>query len=112
MNLTSTPVRIIRKDSNSLEKNLCLSIVDNWAQVYRMDATEVSDKLLDYLISYSVPVLIVSTMDKNSTIKSFFKPFKHVELSTQHLPSNRLCERFHSTSIEYIRVLNSLYKIW
>lgn len=121
MNLTPTPIKplqIIHIDSITLEKNRFLSIIDSFSrygQMYRVggaQATEVADKLLDYFGHYGVPETIVSdngTEFNNKIVKEILglHKIKIHFISTQNPQSNGLCERFHSTMIEHIRLLNN-----
>lgn len=121
MNLTPTPSRplqIVHIDSISLEKSRFLSIIDGfsrYAHVYRVGgahALETADKLLDYFTHHGVPEIIVSdngTEFNNKVIKEIMELHKikiHFT-STQNPSSNGLVERFHSTLIEHIRLLNN-----
>uniref|UniRef100_A0A1B6DI21 RNA-directed DNA polymerase n=1 Tax=Clastoptera arizonana TaxID=38151 RepID=A0A1B6DI21_9HEMI len=121
MNLTPTPTKplqIIHIDCISVEKSKFLSIVDafsRYGRVFKLrgaQATEVSDNLLDYFAQFGIPETIVSdngTEFNNRVVKEIMQLHK-IQIhftSTQNPSSNGICERFHSTLIEHIRLLNN-----
>ncbi|KAI5735703.1 hypothetical protein M8J77_021620 [Diaphorina citri] len=120
-NITPTAVRpfqIVHIDCISLENTKCLSIVDSfskYAQMYPIDsaqAVEVAQKLLQYFTHHGVPETIISDNGgefHNGVIKELLELHKvnlHF-ISSQHPESNGIVERFHSTIIEHIRLLNN-----
>lgn len=120
-NITPTatrPFEIIHIDSISLEKVKFLSIVDSfskYAQMYKLNSSqgiEIVNNLIKYFTHHNIPNQIVSdngTEFENSLLKELLQLHK-IEIhfiSTQHPESNGIVERFHSTIIEHIRLLNN-----
>lgn len=126
MNVTPTAVRpfqILHVDSISLENTKFLTIVDSfskYAQAYRLNSAqgiEVVNNLVKYFTHHCIPEQIISDNGgefKNSLVRELLETHKikiHF-ISSQHSESNGIIERFHSTLIEHIRLLNNqkLYK--
>lgn len=120
-NITPTAVRpfqIIHIDSITLENVKFLTIIDSfskYAQAYKLQSATgiaVTSKLIKYFSHHCIPEQIVSDNGlevKNSIIKELLAVHKiklHF-ISSQHPESNGLIERFHSTLIEHIRLLNN-----
>lgn len=121
LNVTPTatkPFQIIHIDSITLENCKFLSIIDSfskYAQMYKLNAAqgiEVAKNLIKFFTHHCIPEQIISDNGleiKNSVVKELLKIHKiniHF-ISSQHPESNGLIERFHSTIIEHIRLLNN-----
>lgn len=119
-NLTPTatkPFQIIHMDSITLEGTKFLTLVDSFSkygQMYKMksaEGIETVNNLIKYFTHHCVPTEIISdngTELKNSLVKELLQLHKiniHF-ISSQHPESNGIAERFHSTIIEHIRLLN------
>lgn len=120
-NITPTAVRpfqIVHIDTISLEKTKFLTIVDSfskYAQAYKLNSAqgiEVVNCLVKYFSHHCIPEEIVSDNGlefKNSVLTELLALHKiklHF-ISSQHPNSNGICERFHSTLIEHIRLFNN-----
>ncbi|KAI5756548.1 hypothetical protein M8J77_025839 [Diaphorina citri] len=120
-NITPTtikPFEVIHADTISLEKTKFLTLIDpfsKFAQAYMLrsaQASEIVDKLLESFSHHGIPSMIVSDNGcefKNSIVREFLSLHKiNVHFtSSQHPESNGVIERFHSTLIEHIRLLNN-----
>lgn len=120
-NITSTPTKpfeIVHVDTISLEKTKFLTLVDafsKYAQAYPLcssQGTEIANKLLDFFSHHRVCKQIISDNGgefKNTVVQQLLALHKidaHFTAS-QHPDSNGNIERFHSTLIEHIRILNN-----
>lgn len=120
-NITPTatkPFQILHIDSITLENCKFLTIIDSfskYAQAYKLNSAqgiEVTNKLVKYFTHHCIPEQIISDNGlefKNSIVQELLKTHK-IEIhfiSSQHPESNGLIERFHSTLIEHIRLLNN-----
>lgn len=121
MNITPTPVRpfeIVHLDTFTLENHKFITLVDafsKYAQAYAissLNSTEVVDKLIQFFSHHDIPNCIVvdnGTEFKNSVIMELLNLHK-IKLhfcSSNHSQSNGIVERFHSTLIEHVRLLNT-----
>lgn len=121
LNITPTgskPFEIIHIDSLALEKQKFLTIVDSfskYAQAYplmSMQRTEIANNLLLFFGHHGIPCKIISDNGgefKNDLLQELLKLHKidtHF-ISSQHPESNGTVERFHSTIIEHVRILNN-----
>lgn len=119
-NLTETskcPFDKIHIDVLTLEKKKYLTIIDafsKFAQIYYIktaDAINITEALLDFFSKYKIPNEI--TYDSglefnNNLVKELLKIYKikiHM-ISVDNPKSNGLIERFHSTLIEHLRIIN------
>lgn len=114
----SKPFEIIHIDSLALDKQKFLTIIDSfskYAQAYpllSMQRTEIANKLLTYFGHHGIPKQIIADNGgefKNDLLQELLKLHKidiHF-ISSQHPESNGMVERFHSTVIEHIRILNN-----
>ena len=112
------PFQIVHVDSITLENVKFLTIIDSfskYAQAYKLNCAqglEVASKLIKYFTHHCIPEQIISDNGlefKNSVVKELLAVHKinvHF-ISTQHPESNGIIERFHSTLIEHIRLLNN-----
>lgn len=120
-NITPTaikPFQILHIDSISLENCKFLTITDSfskYAQAYKLNSCqsiEIANNLIKYFTHHCIPDQIISDNGgefKNSVIREILTTHKikiHF-ISSQHPESNGLVERFHSTLIEHIRLLNN-----
>lgn len=120
-NITPTPTKpfeIVHIDTITLENNKFLSIIDTFSkygQAYRLKSgqgIEVVKGLLNFFTHHNTPNQIISDNGleiNNSLVKEFLSLHKidiHF-ISSQHPESNGPIERFHSTLIEHIRLLNN-----
>lgn len=120
-NITPTAVRpfqIVHIDCISLETSKFISIVDSfskYAQMYPLESAQaviIAEKLLTYFTHHGVPEMIISDNGgefKNAIVQEMLELHK-VQVhftSSQHPESNGIAERFHSTIIEHIRILNN-----
>lgn len=120
-NITPTatkPFEIIHIDSVTLENCKFLTIIDSfskYAQAYKLNSAqgvEVANSLIKYFTHHCVPEQIISDNGleiKNSVVRELLQVHKikiHFT-SSQHPESNGIIERFHSTLIEHIRLLNN-----
>lgn len=121
LNVTPTaskPFEIIHLDTFTLEQTKFLTIIDSfskYAQAYMIKAlasTEIVDQLLHFFSHHNIPKQIIvdnGTEFKNSVITELLNLHKikvHF-CSPNHAQSNGNIERFHSTIIEHIRLLNT-----
>lgn len=121
LNITPTPNKpfeIINVDTITLENSKFLTIIDTfsrYAQMYQLNSAqgkEIVDNLLQYFSHHGVPRKIISDNGNefnNSLVKELLGLHK-IEIhftSSQHPESNGSVERFHSTLIEHIRLLNN-----
>lgn len=121
LNITPTatkPFEILHVDSITLEHIKFLTIIDSfskYAQAYKLNSAqgiEVANNLIKYFTHHGIPKQIISDNGgefKNSIIKELLQVHK-VEIhfiSSQHPESNGQIERFHSTLIEHVRLLNN-----
>nr|CAI5851064.1 unnamed protein product [Callosobruchus analis] len=121
MNLTPTatkPFEIIHIDSFAFEGSKFLTIIDSfskYAQAYHitsLSGTEIADNLIFFFSHHGVPSQIITdngTEFKNTVITELLALHKiklHF-ISPNHPNSNGLIERFHSTIIEHLRLLNT-----
>nr|CAH7734904.1 unnamed protein product [Callosobruchus chinensis] len=120
-NVTPTPTRpfqILYVDTISLEKSKFLTITDSFSkygQAYRLNSAqgvEVANKFIKYFTHHCIPEQMIfdnGTELKNSVVKELLDTHKvkvHF-ISSQHPESNGTVERFHSTLIEHLRLLNN-----
>lgn len=120
-NLTPTavkPFQIVHIDSISIEGSKFLSIVDSFSkygQMYLLHSAQsvfIAEKLIEFFTHHGVPEMIVADNGgefKNAVVKELLELHK-VEthfISSQHPESNGIAERFHSTIIEHVRLLNN-----
>lgn len=115
---TNKPFQTLHIDSITLEKQKFLTIIDSfskYAQAYKLDssqAIEVANNLIKYFSHHCIPEQIISDNGcefKNSIVKELLELHKikiHF-ISSQHPESNGMIERFHSTLVEHIRLLNN-----
>lgn len=119
-NVTPTPSRpleTLHADTVTLEKSKFLTIIDpfsKFAQAYPLKSSNsisVVDALLKHFSHYGVPNKLI--MDngpefQNALVREFLLLHKICAhfTSSQHPESNSPVERFHSTLIEHIRLLN------
>lgn len=121
MNITPTatkPFEIIHIDTFTLEQNKFLTIIDTFskfAQAYLLNSlasTEIADNLISFFSHHNIAKQIIvdnGTEFKNSVITELLNLHKikvHF-CSPNHPQSNSPVERFHSTLIEHIRLLNT-----
>nr|CAH7755991.1 unnamed protein product [Callosobruchus chinensis] len=121
LNITPTavkPFQILYIDSITLENAKFLTIIDQfskYAQAYKMNSgqgIEVVNNLIKYFTHHCIPDQIISDNGnefKNSLVQELLKIHKikiHF-ICSQHPESNGTVERFHSTLIEHIRLLNN-----
>lgn len=120
-NITPTPVKpfeIVHADILTYNKNKFLTIVDafsKYAQAYilkTLQAQEISENLMHYFSHHSTPHMLVvdngSEFD-NGLIKEFLTLHK-IEThfcSPHHPASNGIIERFHSTLLEHVNLINN-----
>jgi len=120
-NITPTPTKpfeIVHVDTLKYECKKFLTIIDafsKYAQVYLLETSqgqEIAENLMHYFSHHSVPGLLV--MDNgpefdNGVVRDFLLLHKvdtHF-CSPHHPPSNGLIERFHSTFLDHINILNN-----
>lgn len=121
LNITPTaikPFQILHIDTVSLDKTKFLTIIDSfskYAQAYKLNscqAIEIVNNLVKYFTHHCIPKQIISDNGlefKNSVVTELLNVHKiniHF-ISSQHPESNGMIERFHSTLIEHIRLLNN-----
>ncbi|KXZ75701.1 Pro-Pol polyprotein-like Protein [Tribolium castaneum] len=120
-NLTPTPTKpfeIVHIDVLKYQSHKFLTIIDafsKYAQVYlleNMQAIEIMKKLLIFFSHHSVPSLIITDNGSefdNGVVTEFFRLHKiDVHFCSPHHPaSNGLIERFHSTFLEHLNLLNN-----
>nr|CAH7755026.1 unnamed protein product [Callosobruchus chinensis] len=121
LNITPTavkPFQILYIDSITLENAKFLTIIDQfskYAQAYKMNSgqgIEVVNNLIKYFTHHCIPDQIISDNGnefKNSLVQELLEIHKikiHF-ICSQHPESNGTVERFHSTLIEHIRLLNN-----
>lgn len=121
MNITPTatrPFEIVHLDTFTLEQNKFLTIIDTFskfAQAYVINSlasTEIAENLISFFSHHGVAKYIIvdnGTEFKNSVITELLNLHK-IKLhfcSPNHPQSNSPIERFHSTLIEHIRLLNT-----
>lgn len=121
MNITPTPVKpfeILHADTFTLENQKFVTFVDafsKYAQAYpinSLNSTEIVDKLLIFFSHHDIPTNIIvdnGTEYKNSVVSELLNLHK-IKLhfcSPNHPQSNGVVERFHSTLIEHVRLLNT-----
>jgi len=119
-NLTVTPSRPFEKiniDTLTLEKKKYLTVIDQLskhATVYylkNLNATSIVDALIEYFNTYKVPDEITydaGTEFNNNLVTELLKLYKikpHVTC-IRNPKSNGIIERFHSTLIEHLRIIN------
>lgn len=121
MNVTPTatkPFEIIHIDTFTFEQSKFLTIVDSfskYAQAYplkSLSGTEIADSLIQFFSHHGIPKQIVldnGTELKNSLLTELLglHKIKLHFISPHHPQSNGIIERFHSTIIEHIRLLNT-----
>lgn len=119
-NLTKTakfPFDIVHIDTITLKNEKYLTIVDSFskfAQIYKIktvNALDIVDKLLEYFSFYQIPNEIIhdsGTEFNNNLVKELLKIYKiKIHMTCVDNPkSNGLIERFHSTLIEHLRIIN------
>lgn len=119
-NLTPTPFRpfhTLHVDKISLEKSKFLSILDpfsKFAQLYKVNSNnsvEVVNALIQFFSAHGTPEKIISDngAEFNSALVKELLQLHKIEphfISSQHPESNGAIERFHSTLIEHLRLLN------
>jgi len=115
---TSTkPLETLHMDVVSLDKDKYLTIIDSFSKfvhIYRlnnMTSIDIANKLLKFLSQYTIPDKIVCDNGKefnNIVIKEFLALHKiNIHFTSIDNPnSNGQIERFHSTLIEHLRLLN------
>uniref|UniRef100_A0A0A9YJ44 RNA-directed DNA polymerase n=1 Tax=Lygus hesperus TaxID=30085 RepID=A0A0A9YJ44_LYGHE len=113
----SRPLETVHMDKLTLEGSKFLTIIDSFsrhAQAYPLkssNAIDVVESLLTHFCIYGIPINIVTDNGpefQNSVVREFML-LHNINLhftSSQHPDSNGLIERFHSTLIEHIRILN------
>lgn len=119
-NLTKTPsqpFQIINIDTLTLEREKYLTIIDQFSkfgQAYylkNLDAITVTKQLLNYFNTYKIPDEIIhdsGTEFNNNLIKELLKMYKiEIHMTCVDNPKSNGCvERFHSTLIEHLRIIN------
>lgn len=114
----SKPFKIIHIDILKYEHYKFLTIIDafsKYAQAYpvsTLTAVEIMTNLLKYFSHHSTPGLIISDNGSefdNGLIQDFLKLHKiDIHFCSPHHPaSNGLIERFHSTLLEHVKLLNN-----
>ena len=114
----SRPFHTLHIDKISLEKVKFLSIIcpfSRFAQLYQVrtnNSIEVVDSLIQFFGSHGLPETIISDngAEFNSTLIKETLQLHEIEIhfiSSQHPESNGCIERFHSTLVEHMRILNS-----
>ena len=105
-------------DSITLENCKFLPIIDSfskYAQAYKLNSAqgiEVANNLIKYFTHHCIPKQIISdngTELNNSVVQELLKTHKikiHL-ISSQHPESNGVIEKFYSTLIEHLRLLNN-----
>lgn len=121
LNVTPTPTKpfeIIHLDTFTFEQTKFLTIIDSfskYAQAYplmSLSGTEISDNLIYFFSHHGIPKQIVTdngTEFKNTVVSELLTLHKiQVHFcSPNHPQSNGVIERFHSTLIEHLRLLNT-----
>lgn len=121
MNVTPTanrPFEIVHMDVFTVEKTKFLTIIDSfskYAQAYQIESAEsveVADRLLNYFSHHSIPKQII--VDNGREFKNLLitellglHKIKVHFICPNHPDSNGIIERFHSTILENIRILNT-----
>ena len=119
-NLTVTPSKSFQKinvDTLTLERKNYLTIIDafsKYAQVYylkNLNATTIADALIKFFTNYKVPKEIThdaGTEFNNNLVKELLNLYKiKIHMTCIANPkSNGIIERFHSTFIEHLRIIN------
>lgn len=119
-NLTVTakfPFDIIHMDTLTLKNEKYLTIIDSFskfAQIYQvktLNALDITEKLLCFFSHYQIPNEIIhdsGTEFNNTLIKELLKIYKiKIHMTCVDNPkSNGLIEKFHSTLIEHLRIIN------
>lgn len=114
---SSRPFQTLHIDKIALEKSKFLSVLDpfsKFAQLYRVQSNnsiEVVNTLIQYFSAHGTPEKIISDngAEFNSALVKELLALHGIEIhfvSSQHPESNGAVERFHSTLIEHIRLLN------
>lgn len=121
MNITPTatkPFQILHMDTFTLEQNKFLTIIDSfskYAQAYHLKSlcsTEIVNNLIQFFSHHGVPDQIITdngTEFKNSVLSELLALHK-IKIhfcSVNHPQSQGSIERFHSTLIEHVRLLNT-----
>lgn len=113
----SRPLETLHMDTMTMEKTKFLTIIDpfsKFAQAYPLkssNAIDIVDTLLKHFSLFGIPTNITTDNGpefQNSMVREFMILHK-INLhftSSQHPESNSPIERFHSTIIEHIRILN------
>lgn len=123
INVTPTPCKPFEHlhiDTFSYKKSLFLTIIDSFsklAQVYPITAKnplEISKGLINYFSHYGTPTQITSDQGKefaNKIVKDLLASHKiEIHFTTPKNPqSNAPIERFHSTLIEHLKLLENQY---
>lgn len=113
----SRPLEIIHIDKMTLENSKFLTIVDSFskfAQCYPLkssNSVELVKGLVSFFSHHGIPSSIISDNGAefhSSLIRELleFHKIKIHFISSQHPDSNGVIERFHSTLVEHIRLLN------
>ena len=119
-NLTETPSKPFEKvniDTLTLERRKYLTLIDQFSkntQVYylkNLNANSIVNALIKYFNNYKVPEEITfdaGTEFNNNSVTELLKMYKikpHVTCISNP-KSNGIIERFHSTLIEHLRIIN------
>lgn len=114
----SRPLETLHVDKFTIDNSKFLTIIDTfsrYAQAYPISAStgvEIVNGLMKFFSHHGVPNNIVSdngTEFQNALVKELMALHK-IEIhfiSSQHPESNGIIERFHSTLIEHMRLLNN-----
>lgn len=119
-NLTETPdkpFQTINIDTLTLDKRKYLTIIDQFskfAQIYHLknlNAISIVNTLILYFKNYKIPDKIIhdsGTEFNNNLVKNLFNMYKiETHMTCVDNPkSNGYIERFHSTIIEHLRIIN------
>lgn len=120
-NITPTPIKpfeIIHIDVLTYNTSKFLTIVDafsKYAQAYKListQASEIAENLLLYFSHHSVPEILITDNGSefdNGLVKDFLRLHKiKVHFCSPHHPeSNGIIERFHSTILEHVNLINN-----
>lgn len=120
VNLTQSPkypFDIVHIDTLTLENKKYLTIIDAFSKFAQLkyikspSAIEISNGLIEYFSQYQVPNEIIfdsGTEFNNNLLKELLRTYGiKIHMTCVDNPkSNGLVERFHSTIIEHLRILN------
>ncbi|WP_253302428.1 reverse transcriptase domain-containing protein [Wolbachia endosymbiont of Psylliodes chrysocephala] len=116
----SKPFQIVHVDLFFFDKKIYLTIVDSFTkfaqaqEVIGKTAIHISNGLIKYFASFGVPEKLIidnGTEFNNEVIQEILKLHKiKIHFTTVgHHESNAIVERFHSSIIEHLRILKSMY---